>query len=50
MVTLSLEELATTDKNVIKLPSIHEQRQRNMSRQGMLKDSKDVKALKGRVD
>ena len=39
MVTLSLEELAHVDKNAVKLPSIHEQRQRNASRKG-LKDAK----------
>jgi hypothetical protein len=48
MVTLSLDELGNADKNVIKLPSIHEQRQRNMSRQGMVKDSKDLKPFEKR--
>lgn len=46
MVTLSLEELGCWEKNAIRLPAIHEQRQKNLSRQGMMKEGKEVREVK----
>jgi hypothetical protein len=46
MVTLSLEELGCWEKNAIRLPAIHEQRQKNLSRQGMMKEGKEMREVK----
>jgi hypothetical protein len=40
--TINFDEMGVFDKNVVKLPSIHEHRQVNNSRQGMIKDGKVV--------
>ena len=35
--TINFDEMTVFDKNIVKLPSIHDHRQLNNSRQGMIK-------------
>ena len=42
VITLNLEETNQWDKNVVKLPNIHEHRHKNGSRQGFTKDTKEM--------